>query len=67
MLHRAGSQFIKTEIPEGRGAHAAAAPSFNGWQALEADLLQMGAFPEAITRAKNEFDSGKDSVIIELP
>ncbi len=66
MLHKAGTQFIKTEIPEGRGAHAAAAPSFNSWQALEEDLRGSGALPEAIRRAKSGFESGENTVIIQI-
>lgn len=67
MLHKAGTQFIKTELPEGRGAHAAAAPSFNSWQEMENDLRAMGAFPEAIQRAKAKFDSGETTVVIDVP
>jgi hypothetical protein len=68
MLHRAGSQFIKTELPPANtGAHAAAAPSFNGWELLEANLLAEGAFPEAIARAKAKFDAGDSSVILDIP
>ena len=66
ILHKAGTQFIETEIPEGRGAHAAASPFYNNWEALEQRLVALGAFPEVIKRVKADFDSGKDSASLEI-
>ena len=68
MLHKAGAQFISTELPPANtGAHAAAAPSFNTWEALVVNLERHGAFPEAIARARKQFDEGAESVLIEIP
>lgn len=68
MLHKAGSQYIKTELPPpNTGAHPAAAPSFNSWELLEGNLLAEGAFPEAIARAKSQFEAGETSMIFDLP
>jgi len=66
ILHKAGQQFIETEIPEGRGVHAAGAPSYDSWGALEQRLVELGAFPEAIKSVRSDFDSGKDSTSIEI-
>ncbi|PYV76229.1 MAG: hypothetical protein DMG96_14745 [Acidobacteria bacterium] len=66
ILHRVGTQFIETEIPQGRGAHAAAAPSYDNWDAMEQRLLSLGAFPETIKRVKSDFDSGRESTSIEI-
>ncbi len=66
VLHRAGTEYVETEIPKGSGAHAAAAPSYGSWEALEQRLLRLGAFPEAIKRVKSDFDSGKDRTSIQI-
>jgi hypothetical protein len=67
ILQKAGTQYIETEVPEGRGAHMAAAPSYNNWEAMEQRLLSLGAFPEVIKRVKADFESGKNSTSIEIP
>jgi hypothetical protein len=66
ILHRVGMQYIETEIPHGEGARAAAAPSYNSWEALEGRLLSLGAFPESVKQVKADFDAGKDTTSIEI-
>jgi hypothetical protein len=66
ILQKAGTQYIETEVPQGRGAQAAASPFYNSWEALEQRLLGLGAFPEVIKRVKADFDSGKGSTSIEI-
>lgn len=67
ILQRTGMQYIEAELPEGRGAHAVAAPSYDSWEALERHLLAVGASPEAIKRVKSDFDSGESSTLIDIP
>jgi hypothetical protein len=67
ILQRAGTQYIETEVPQGRGAHAVAAPSYNSWEEMERHLVSLGAFPEVIKRVKTDFDSGQSSTSIEIP
>lgn len=67
MLHKVGTEYIETEFPEGRGkAKAAAAPSYDSWEALEQRLIGLGALPEAIQRVKADFAT-RDSTSIEVP
>jgi len=66
ILQKAGTQYIETEVPKGRGAHVVAAPSYNSWEAMEQRLLSLGAFPEVIKRVKSDFESGKESTSIEI-
>jgi hypothetical protein len=67
MLHKVGSQFIEAIIPEGRGVHSVAAPSYDSWEELAKRLRELGVPPEAIARVKSDFDSGKDNTSIDLP
>lgn len=67
ILQRAGSQYVEVKVPESTGPHAAAAPSYSDWKAVEQRLLNLGAYPEAIKRVKDDFDSGRDSTSIEIP
>jgi hypothetical protein len=64
ILHKAGTQYIETEVLKGRGAHTVAAPSYDSWEAMEQRLLSLGAFPERIKRVKSNFESGKESTSI---
>ena len=66
ILHKTGTQYIETEIPDGREASTSTALPYDAWETLEKRLADLGAYPEAIRRVKSDFESGKTSTSIEV-
>ena len=64
VIRKAGSQFIETIATEG---HHTAARSYDNWDEVAARLSQLGLLRGEIARVKSEFDSGKDTTVVQIP
>ena len=64
LIRKTSSHFIETAATEGKHP---AFRSYDNWEKLASRLSKLGLSPEEIATVKAEFDSGKDSTLIQIP
>ena len=65
MFRKAGTQFKETVLSD--ALRVPAVRRYQSWAQVDARLRELGIPLEKIENLKSDFDSGKDTVLIELP